>query len=389
MPWKEQNVVNLRTEFVFRLLGEGISMSDLCREYGISRKTGYKWKERFHPKGISGMYDESRRPSASPGEISERVVCEIVRLKHAHMRWGPRKIRALYARTHPGEAVPSDSTFKRILDKAGLVTRRKRRRVTPGERIVSGIKAEEPNDVWTVDFKGWWYTPWGTRCEPLTVRDAYSRYVLTVSALDNSKSTTVHREFERLFEHYGLPQAIRSDNGSPFAARFAPLGLSRLSAWWVALGIDLDRIRPGHPEENGAHERLHLDISLELEGRIHGDIRDHQEVFDLWRQEFNWERPHEALGMNTPGSIYEKSPRPYEGTPDELEYPSGYIARKIDCSGALKVLNKKIRVTTALRGWTVGLKPTSSHSLEVWFDRLYLGEIDLKTEAFKKGGVKE
>ncbi|GAG46561.1 unnamed protein product, partial [marine sediment metagenome] len=200
--------------------------------------------------------------------------------KEAHRAWGPRKIRTLYARVHPGEPTPSDSTFKRILDKAGLVEHRRKRRSSSCGRLENRIPAEHPNDVWTVDFKGWWYTTDGTRCEPLTIRDAYSRFVFCAAALDNAQTPTVRRQFERIFATYGLPRVIRSDNGSPFASTQAPLGLSRLSAWWIALGIDLDRIPPGRPDQNGGHERMHRDIAQEVQGRYDGDLRTWRAALD-------------------------------------------------------------------------------------------------------------
>ena len=209
-------------------------------------------------EGVWGMEEESRRPRSSPDQLPEQEVCEIVRLKLAHLSWGPGKIRELYLRGH-GE-VASESTFKRVLERAGLTQRRRRRRGSEGGRLCSGRRATAPNEVWTVDFKGWWRSQ-GRRCEPLTVRDEHSRYILEVRALSDARTETVRESFERLFERQGLPQAIGSDNGCPFASVNGLLGLSRLSAWWVALGIDLERGRPGHPQDNAAHERMHGDIS--------------------------------------------------------------------------------------------------------------------------------
>jgi putative transposase len=303
-----------RIEFGLRAL-RSENFRALCREYGITARTGYKWRERFVRYGIEGMEEESRRPRSSPGALSEEELCEIVRLKEAHRSWGPRKIRELYLRLY--DQAPSESSFKRVLERAGLTERRRRgRRALEGGRLHSGRRAQAPNEVWTVDFKGWWYDGTGQRCEPLSVRDEHTRYVLELRAIEDSRSVTVRRVFERLFERYGLPQSIRSDNGTPFAATSSLLGLSRLSAWWVALGIDLERGRPGHPQDNGAHERLHRDISLELEGVV-GAHR--QAALDLWREQFNFERPHEALAMRTPAELYVLSERKYDGTPAALE----------------------------------------------------------------------
>jgi len=354
----------------------------LCREYGITARTGYKWRERFLRCGIAGMGEESRRPRSSPGALSEREVCEIVRLKEAHRCWGPRKIRELYLRLH-GEAA-SESSFKRILERAGLTERRRRRRgAAEGGRLHSGQRGQAPNAVWTVDFKGWWYDGAGRRCEPLTVRDEHTRYVLELRAMKDGRSATVRQVFEQLFERYGLPQRIRSDNGSPFAAMSALFGLSRLSAWWVALGIDLERGRPGHPQDNGAHERLHRDISLELEG-VAGAHR--QAALDLWREQFNNERPHEALGMRTPGELYVPSARQYHGTPETLEYRT-MGSRKVNASGLIKWKAERYFLSTSLAGWNVGLQSVTE-GINVWFGRVLLGQIDSSNASFLRADIR-
>jgi len=254
-----------RTEFVLRALRGRESFVELCKEFSISRRTGYKWKSRFLEQGLEGLSDQSRRPNGSPKEIREEMVCRIVSLKLAHQGWGARKLRAVLQRTFCKEELPSESSFKRILDRAGLVRRRRRRRRSEGTRLTTPVRAERPNQVWTIDFKGWWYTRDRDRFEPLTIRDEFSRYVLCAQALEDGRTETVRRQMERVFERYGLPEVIRSDNGSPFAARHSPLGLSRLSAWWLTLGIDLDRIPPGRPDQNGSHERMHRDMAWEVE----------------------------------------------------------------------------------------------------------------------------
>ena len=261
MPWKETSVMNVRTEFVLRVFEAKVPFNDLCKEFGISRKTGYKWKERFLENGLEGLSDQSRRPVSSPQQLGENSVCSIVKLKLAHPSWGPRKIRMVFARSFPDCELPSDSTFKRVLDNSGLVERKTRKPSSESGRISNRIEAKRPNHVWTVDFKGWWRTGDNNRFEPLTIRDLYSRFVLCTQALSDSKTDSVKTAFERVFSTYGLPEVIRSDNGSPFAASNSPMGLSRLSAWWLALGIDLDRIPPARPDQNGAHERMHRDIA--------------------------------------------------------------------------------------------------------------------------------
>lgn len=368
-----------RIEFALKAMGGG-NFRELCRAYAISPKTGYKWKARFLAKGLEGMTEESRRPQSHPSELPEAVVCEIVRLKQAHPHWGPRKIEALYKRKHGGES-PSESSFKRVLERAGLTERRKIRSAREGGRLSSGLKAAQPNDVWTVDFKGWWKDREGLRVEPLTVRDEASRMLLELRWLPDSRTESVRDCFERLFERHGLPGAIRSDNGAPFASHQGLLGLTRLSAWWLALGISLERSRPGCPQDNGAHERMHRDVRRELQaGRIGRD----QAAFDLWRQQYNFERPHEALAMKTPGEIYQPSERRYVGTPEDLDY-GGMATRRVNARlGCISHGGESIAISSALGGWSVGLCPCLDQDLqEVWFSRLLVGHLDETTASFK------
>jgi transposase InsO family protein len=368
-----------RVEFVLRALRTE-NFRALCQEYGISAKTGYKWQERFLRLGLGAMEEESRRPKSHADQLGEAEVCAIVSLKVAHPRWGPRKIRELYLRQHG--KVASESSFKRVLERAGLTEKRKPRRVVvEGGRLSSGRKAQAVNEIWTVDFKGWWKTQEG-RCEPLSVRDEYSRYVLELRKLEDGRSQTVRRSFERLFERHGLPGAIRSDNGSPFASVQTLHGLSRLSAWWVALGIDLERGRAGCPQDNAAHERFHRDVSIELEGL--GEQT--QEGLDLWRQEFNYERPHEALQMRCPGEVYQNSTRSFEGTPQELIYP-GMAARHVDKNGSMSWQEQKLFLSRSLAGWTVGLKNRGGQFIEVWFARLLLGHVDQNNLRFLRADI--
>lgn len=383
MPWTESDVMDQRTEFVLRVLRGVEQFGDVCREYGISRKSGYKWKERFLAEGLSGLGDASRRPKSSPNELDEAMVCEIVKLKLAHRGWGARKLRAVLARTGSPSELPSESSFKRVLARTGLMEHRRRRaRSEQGSRLARPVRAERPNQVWTIDFKGWWYTRNRRRFEPLTIRDDFSRYVLCAQAVESSRTETVREQMVRVFERYGLPEVIRSDNGAPFAARYSPLGLSRLSAWWLALGIDLDRIRPGRPDQNGGHERMHRDLAMEVEGNAEADPARQQAALDVWRQTFNDERPHEALGMRVPQEVYELSPRKYDPAPVELAYPTGYVVRRVLNGGAVKLQNRRVNVSTALRGWDVGLEPIRERSYAVWFCRLCLGQLDMATEKF-------
>jgi transposase InsO family protein len=379
MPWKEIEPMNQRTEFALRAIKAG-NFRDLCREYGVSTKTGYKWRERFLEYGLSGMAELSRRPKSSPEGLAEAVVCEIVRLKQRHRDWGARKLRKVYERLH-GQ-VPSESSFKRVLDRAGWVERRRLRSRHQAGRLFSQRKAKGPNQVWTVDFKGWWYGRDDKRCEPLTVRDEFSRYVLELRAMADARGVTVRACFERLFELHGLPEAIRSDNGAPFASDQGVLGLSRLSAGWVALGIDLERGRPGCPQDNSAHERLHWDIEREL--RAKG--LEQQASFDEWRRVFNQERPHEALEMKCPAELYHPSERKYEGTPEDLDYQA-MESRKVLKWGSISWRSGLIFISGALAGWSVGLEHCPEGKHNVWFGRLLLGQLEEKTLSFERSGL--
>jgi len=371
--------MNERTEFVMRAL-KAENFRALCAEYGISPKTGYKWMERFKARGLEGMSEESRRPRSHAQQLSEGVVCEIVRLKKLRPAWGPKKIRAIYARQH--SEVPSESSFKRVLDRAGWVERRRVRKRESGGRLYSGRKATQPNEVWTVDFKGWWYGAPGHRCEPLTVRDEFSRYALAARALPNARTEAVWPVFENLFREHGLPEAMRSDNGAPFASKTGLCGLTRLSAWWLALGIDLERGRPGCPQDNGAHERFHGDLAREIEA-VPGAAQ--QSILDQWRHEYNHERPHEALQMRCPAEIYQASERPFVGTPEDLDY-GAMRQRKVQKQGAISFGRQWVFISGALAGWSVGLEPSGPSRWKVWFGRLLLGEIDETAMAFVPAG---
>ena len=365
-----------RMEFVIRAKNTQ-NFRELCREYGISAKTGYKWLGRYREDGPSGLEDRERRPHRHARQLGDEVICDLMRLKLAHSHWGPRKIRELYRRLRPGP-VPSESACKRLLAKVGLVQTRQAKAEHTG-RLATGRQAQEPNDIWTVDFKGWWKDALGLRVEPLTVRDEHSRMLLEMKILGDSRGQTVRACFEKLFARHGLPRAIRSDNGAPFASQ-GLWGLSRLSAWWLALGIDLERNRPGCPQDNGAHERLHRDIRRELQaGRVGRD----QAAFDLWRQEYNEQRPHEALGLRTPAELYQPSPRPYQGTPEDLDY-GGAQTRRIHHTGEVRYHGHEIFVSEALAGWSVALKPRAHDgNLDLWFGHLRLGHLDLQTLSFR------
>jgi len=380
MPWKEMRKVESRKNFINDILESRKSFKDTCMEYGISRKTGYKWLHRFESGGYPALFDQSRRPSSSPGQLSEGMVCELVKLKLAHKNWGPKKIRELYGRIHK-ESIPSLSSVNRVLKKAGFVKQRKVRSISGG-RMTNSITVKGSNDVWTVDFKGWWLTTAKQRFEPLTVRDAYSRVILEAKSLPDTTTGTVKQVFIRLFKKYGLPKMIHSDNGTPFAASSNVLGISQLSAWLISLGIHIHHSRPGHPQDNGGHERMHKDLKEEVQVRYMGDVKLYQAELDKWRKEFNEIRPHEALMMRTPIELYTPSDRKYSGSSYQIEYPVDYAVRKVSEKGRIKVKGQLYFITTALRKFMVGLKVVDSSELAVYFASVFLGKIDLETISF-------
>jgi len=374
MPWATSNLMNKRAEFASRAMNTE-NFRALCREFGISARVGYKWRDRFMAEGLCGMDDQSRRPHYCPRQLSEEEICRMVRIKERHRHWGAQKIRQVYLRQH-GQA-PSESSFKRVLERCGLTEKRKVSPARQTGRIASGRKASAPNEVWTVDFKGWWHDRDG-RCEPLTVRDEYSRYVLELRALPDARTATVQGCFERLFGQHGLPEAIRSDNGVPFASPNGLLGLSQLSVWWLAIGIDLERSRPGCPQDNGGHERLHRDIARELEGVQH---EERQAAFETWRREFNEERPHQALGMRVPAELYHPSVGKWNGTPAQISYP-GMATRRVKKAGAICYEDQRIFISQALAGWDLGLRYRTQEVMEVYFAQLLLGVLETPTAAF-------
>jgi len=384
MPWREKSVMDQREEFVLRALSEEMSFSQLCKEYGISRKTGYKWKERFLNQGKSGLYDQSRKPNNSPNQISEDYVIKIIQIRQSHPTWGAKKIAKIIENSDKNGDAPSISSVYRILEKANLLKKKRVHNTNPlyKENLHKLIEPIEPNDVWTIDYKGWWLSEDIKRCNPLTIRDLKSRYNLEIRLTQRQDMESVKAAMESTFKEYGLPKVIRSDNGSPFAAYNSPMGISKLSAIWMALGILPDRISPGKPYQNGAHERMHRDLKSEVQKGTKGDIIYYQNIIDEWRYEYNNIRPHEALGMVTPSTVYTKSPRKFEGYIDEINYPSGYERRKVNKTGIIHWDNQLIRITSAFSGYHVGLTYEDEYTLKVWFSDFLIGEIDLVSSSF-------
>jgi len=381
MSWEATQLEHLRMEFVLIAREPTVSLSEAVRQFGISRKTGYKWLKRYRECGLYGLSDRSRRPHRSPLAVSGEVVMALVRLRQAHPYWGPGKLQKLLLREgfRPGE-IPSPSTIGRILQRTGLSEARGRGRPRRYAPACPPGRAGEPNEVWTVDFKGWWRCKNSERCEPLTIRDLFSRYLLCVRPLRTRKTEAVQAVFTELFERYGLPERIRSDNGAPFASLTGLQGLTRLSAWWLSLGIEPERIEPGHPEQNGGHERMHGDIAREIESNPSPTLEEETERLERWRIEYNVRRPHEALGMKTPGECYRRSRRRVEET-KPYAYPEGFEERSVNKDGYISLEGRKVYVSEALVRRRVGLERLEDKRWRVWFCDLELGEIDLSLGA--------
>jgi transposase InsO family protein len=353
MPWKESSVMDERLRFVARLL-EGEPMSELCREFGISRKTGYKIFDRYKEDGPVALSDRSRRPVRYANQLPEQVERLLVSTKREKPNWGARKIRELLVRRLAGDVrIPAISTIHAVLDRYGLVKPSKgRRNQATGTTLSPGL---DPNALWCVDFKGEFKLGNGQYCYPLTVTDHASRFLLECEALESIRELPVIASFERLFRARGLPWAIRSDNGVPFASPNGLYNLSKLSVWWLRLGISIERIKPGKPTQNARHERMHLTLKQETTRPPGMNIIQQQERFDAFRQEFNTERPHEGLNMKLPAELYKPSTRLYAGLPD-IEYPFHDKEGLVTCCGRICMHRKKINISTVLAGQKLGLK---------------------------------
>jgi len=379
MPFKGVDVMDVKKEFVLKAIDVNVNFTELCREYGISTKCGYKWRRRFVFEGYAGLEEHSRRPINNNRSIPEPVSVELLRIKKLHPTWGAKKIIVVYKRQNNGKYAPARSTVEKLFARAGYTGVRRRRKIETGIIIQQRITPEKPNDVWTVDFKGWWYSRNKEKVNPLTIRDGYSKYILAIEAVEKGDTASVKAVFLRLFKEFGLPLYIRSDNGPPFANVLNPWGLTKLSVWWMTQGIQLDRITPGHPEQNGGHERMHRDMKKELQGQIDGTLGEHQNVFTEWRNIFNTVRPHEALGMKVPVEIYKKSERKFLDEHLELRYGKGFKTRYVNDRGYINWDNKRVFIGNPFNGYHVGLKEYVDAPMEVWFANIMLGKINPDT----------
>ena len=376
MPWKASSVMEERLRFVARLL-EGEEMSHLCREFGISRKTGYKVFDRYKEHGLEALSDRSRRPVRYANQLAGQIESLIVSFKRDKPHWGARKLRELLIRRLAGDVrVPAISTIHAVLDRHGLVKRMgKKRQRASGTPLSAGTA---PNDLWCADYKGEFQLGNKAYCYPLTVTDHASRYLLLCEALESTREALAFTAFERLFRERGLPSAIRSDNGVPFASPNALFNLSKLSVWWLRLGIDIERIRPGHPQQNGRHERMHLTLKKEATRPAARNFLQQQARFDDFLEEFNQERPHQALAMQCPAELYQPSARSYRGL-DPIDYPFHDRTLTVTRCGRICFGRRKINLSKVLAGQNVGVKQITDHIWLVSFMTYDLGFFDHET----------
>jgi transposase InsO family protein len=372
MPWQEVTVMSQRFEFVALAQKEGANMARLCRRFGISRKTGYKWLRRFNERGVVALIDQSRRPHHSPGRTAQRVEDAILRVRDKHPVWGARKVRARLERLG-WSGLPSPSTITAILRRYSRIDDEEAEKHRAWQRF----EAEMANDLWQMDFKGHFAMSDG-RCHPLTVLDDHSRFAVAVRACDNERGETVQDQLTYVFRGYGLPRRLLVDNGSPWGSDdrhpYTPL-----IAWLIRLGIKVIHSRPYHPQTAGKEERFHRTLKAEVIGqRLFRDLTDCQVHFDVWRNIYNFERPHEALGMAVPASRYRESPREFPKELPPIEYGPDDVVRKVQKEGQVHFQGRVFRIPKAFLGYPVAIRPTLNDGVfDIFFCQQKVAQIDL------------
>lgn len=377
MPWVETCSMTERMRLVIAAEKGTYSISEVCRRHGVSRKTGYKWLGRYGEDGAEGLRDRSRRPHRSPNKTPEEIEALLIEVREKHPRWGPDKLLAVIKRHHPDLELPARSTVAAILKRQGLIRSRRRRHRSrhpgPPTREITA-----PNELWTADFKGQFKTQDGRWCYPLTVADEHTRYLLACDGMKSTEGQGVRSTFERLFREHGMPEGIRTDNGVPFVVSHAILGLSSLGVWWISLGIRPERIQPGKPQQNGRHERMHRTLKDETVVPPASSLKVQQIRFDAFVDEFNTERPHEALGQQTPAEVWRPSARPYPDRIPEPEYPGHFLLRKVSTTGNIKFNNRVLWLSATLKNQLVGLEEVDDGIWSIYFYDVLLGRFDEK-----------
>jgi putative transposase len=378
----ETRAVDKRMRFVTAMERGEETRTVLCERFGLSRKSGYKWFKRYLSEGIEGLSDRSRAPHDHPQTVPAEVVERCLAVRHAHPTWGPVKVRAWLERQDPSVAWPAASTIGTLFDRAGLTVQRKvRRRSAPSSAPFGSCN--RPNDVWCIDFKGWFLTGDGTHCEPLTLSDAHSRYLLRCQVLGRNDTEHVWPVLDAAFREYGLPMRLRSDNGSPFASTGAG-GLSRLAVKVIKAGVRPERIAPGKPQQNGRLERLHLTLLGDAASPPARSLREQLDKFRQFQRVYNDERPHAALGNGTPAEHYELSPRRWDGVLREPGYSDDYVVRRVRPNGAIRWRDAEIYLTQTLTGEPIGLAERWDGSCVVRYGPIDLGVIEHRGKRLRK-----
>jgi putative transposase len=380
MPWQPVSTMDQKIQFVRDYNRRTFpTMTELCAHYEIARKTGYKFVQRFEAEGRPGLAEKSRRPDGCPWATPEDQIDDIVALRTRHSSWGARKLVTVLKKRHPETAWAAPSTVSLILKREGLVTSRPRRSAAPTRPRVEQVVAAAPNHVWSADFKGHFRTGDGRYCYPLTVMDRFSRYLLDCHGMLAPDEDGTRRRFEHLFRLFGLPTILRTDNGAPFAST-GLAGLSHLSVWWMRLGILLDRIRPAHPEENGSHERFHRTLKRDTARPPAGSCAAQQRRFHTFRPEYNYVRPHEALGQIPPGEVYAPSGRPMPAALPPIEYPGHFEVRRVGPSGNFSWSGVPVFATHVLRGQDLGFEEIDDGLWSVYFCAQRIARFDERTK---------
>ena len=374
MPWLETSPVEQRERFIRDHRAGLYMMTELCARYDVSRKTGYKWLERFDEAGRRGLQDRSRAPHHCPHRIAKEVAAVICAARRQHPSWGPAKLVAWLRPRYPAVDWPAVSTAGDLLARRGLVKKRRRRRHYQHPGVVPPTTTQ-PNDLWTADFKGHFRTRDGIYCYPLTIADQYTRYLLACHGLLSTKGHGVRPVFDRLFREYGLPGAIRTDNGVPFAT-CGMHGLSQLNVWWLRLGIQHQRILPASPQQNGAHERMHKTLKSEAIRPPRSTLATQQRAFNDFRRLYNDERPHEGLHDRTPASLYRPSRRAYSGCLPPVEYPGHFIVKRVTSAGTIRLRTRLLFLAHALKQHPVGLEEVDDDVWSIHFCSVLLGRVD-------------
>ena len=389
MPWKVSSVMEEKLRFILEYEAGEESMTELCQRYDISRETGYLTLRRYRALGLGGLLPQSHAAHRHRQQTPEEIERKVLELRQAHMRWGPRKLKRILERDEAGRTWPAASTIGVLLKREGLVVARKKRLHTaPYTQPLA--HAQECNRVWCADFKGWFRTSDGERIDPLTISDAHSRYLLRCQAVEKTDTARVQAIFEAAFREYGMPEAIRTDNGPPFASH-AVAGLSRLSVWWIKLGIVPERIAAGHPEQNGRQERMHRTLKQEAAQPPAANRREQQRALDRFRQEYNERRPHEALGMQTPASLYTPSRRKFPAPVPEPDYLETMRVRRVRAHGHFRWKHHDVFLSEVLWGENVGLLPEDDRWFAIYFARYPIARFDSQklqvTPLPKTGGL--